>query len=726
MKKALIVSTVSRQFYLFEQVNIEILKELGYQVHGAANFSDYNVRLEQVDIIRHPIDIQRNPFSFKNIIAYMQLKKLMKEHGFDLVHCHSPVGGVLARLAARAAGIKNVIYTVHGFHFCKGAHLINWLLFYPVERWLAGYTDTLITINREDYKRAKAFKSCRVSYVPGIGIDTALYGDSINIDRRARRNELGIADEDTVIISVGEFSKRKNQQVIIKSLANIKAENIKLILCGTGAKEKKLKTLVKKYDLEDKVIFTGYRNDIPQLLSIADIFVLSSYREGLPAAVMEAMAAGLPLVCSKVRGNTDLVADGKGGFLVPPDNVAAYAKALTKLIENKKMRADFGAYNKSRVKRNDKQVVKRKMKEIYISMDKEKAITKNRRIAFLIGGMGYGGAERVISNLANSYADAGWQVDILMLLNNLCAYKLRDNIRLIDISNKNRPRLAYLPVWIYNIRMYMKKTKPDKTVSFFARINIITLVAGFGLGRDIIISERNNPKKDGRTLPVKLASYLLYPLAKRIIFQTKAEMGCFPAYIRKKGVIIPNPVKVQAYAGKDRSNKIVSAGRLTKEKNHRMLIKAFAKIRQEHPDYCLYIYGEGALRSELEALIKDLGLEDSVFLPGNVEDLHDRMADAQIFVLTSYYEGQSNALIEAMMMGLPCICTRYEGVTELIKNGKNGLLVRPDDDEQLYRMLNILIKDKQKALAIGKLAQISVEHMKSENCLPLWKKVIEG
>lgn len=725
MKKALIVSTVSRQFYLFEQVNIEILKELGYEVHGAANFSDYNVRLEQLDIIRHPIEIQRNPFSIKNIKAYRQLKRLMKEQAFDLVHCHSPVGGVLARLAAKAAGIKKVIYTAHGFHFCKGAPLISWLLFYPVERLMSRYTDTLITINREDYKRAKAFKSCRVEYVPGIGIDTASYGMP-GIARWARRRELGIADEDTLIISVGEFSRRKNQQLIIRSLAAMKNDRIRLMLCGTGAKEKKLRLLVKKNGLEDKVIFMGYRNDIPQLLPLADIFVLSSYREGLPVAVMEAMASSLPLVCSRVRGNKDLVKEGRGGYLVDPDDVAAFAKALTRLIEDKRLRESFGAYNQKRVRQNDRQLIKRKMTEIYISMDKDTRLSCHKRIAFVIGGMGCGGAERVISVLANSYADSGWQVDILRLLNRQCAYKLREDIRLIDFCNESKPRLIYLPVWIYKIRKYIKKTKPDKIVSFIGRINVIALIAGLGLGRDIIISERNNPKKDGRTFIVRLATYLLYPLAKKIIFQTKAEQGCFPAYIRKKSVIIPNPVKVQVYAAEKRNEKIVCAGRLTRAKNHRMLINAFAKVRAEHPDYRLYIYGEGPERANLEAQIKGLGLEGYAFLPGNVANLHEQIADAEIFVLSSYYEGLSNALLEAMMMGLPCISTRYEGAGELIRHGKNGLLVRPDDDEQLYRMLNILIKDKEKALQIGRQGQMSVEHMKTENCLPVWRSCIEG
>lgn len=723
MKKVLIVSTVSRQFYLFEQVNIEILKEMGYEVHAAANFSDRNERLDKLGIIEHPIDIQRSPFALKNIVAYKQLYNLMKEQEFDLVHCHSPVGGVLARLAAKKANIKKVIYTAHGFHFCKGAPLINWLLFYPIERWLSRYTNTLITINREDYKRAKSFKSCKVEYVPGIGIDTVGYG-SCTVDRAAKRKELGISDEDIVILSVGELSKRKNHQAVIKSLASVKSDNIKYILCGTGKKDKLLKSLTKKNGLENKIIFLGFRNDIAEIMASSDIFVMPSLREGLPVAMMEAMACGLPIVCSNIRGHTDLIKNNKGGFLVAAGDEDGYAKALEKLVEDKNLRLSFGAFNKKRVKHNDRHIIKRKMKDIYINVQNIDS-NKGKRISFLIGSMRCGGAERVISILANSYSDSGWQVDILMLLDNQCAYKLRDNIRLIDISNGSKSRILYLPVWILKIRKYIKTVRPDKIVSFIGRINVIALMAGLGLGTDIIISERSNPMKDGRSLIAKIASYILYPRAKTIIFQTRAVQNCFPAYIREKGVIIANPVEVMMQACPNRSKKIVSAGRLSREKNHRMLIKAFSKIKAEHPDYCLYIYGEGPVRAELEKQIKRLKLSDTVFLPGVVENLHEQISDAEIFVLCSDYEGQSNALIEAMMMGLACISTRYEGVTELIQHGKNGLLVNTGDDEQLYRMINILIKDKEKALLLGRQGQKSVEYMKLENCLPVWRSCIE-
>ena len=213
MKKILIVSTVSRQFYLFEQGNIEVLKSLGYEVHGAANFVDANERLDALDIVRHPFDIQRSPFSLKNIKAYKQLIEIMKSESFDAVHCHSPMGGVLARLAAKSIGLSPVIYTAHGFHFYDGAPRKNWLIYYNVEKYLSKFTDTIVTINKEDYSRAKTFKAKSVIAVPGIGVDSSKF-DNVKVDRNKKREELAIPEGAIVLLTIGEMIKRKNRTLV--------------------------------------------------------------------------------------------------------------------------------------------------------------------------------------------------------------------------------------------------------------------------------------------------------------------------------------------------------------------------------------------------------------------------------------------------------------------------------------------------------------------------------
>jgi glycosyltransferase involved in cell wall biosynthesis len=364
MKKILIVSTVSRQFYLFEQGNIEVLKSLGYEIHGAANFDDANERLDELDIIRHHFDIQRSPFSLKNIKAFRQLKKIMQSENFCAVHCHSPMGGVLARLAAKSSGIYPVIYTAHGFHFYRGAPCKNWLIYYNIEKYLSKYTDILVTINKEDYARAKDFYSKKVVFVPGVGIDLSRF-ENIKISRKEKRAELGIPDNSVVLLSIGEMIKRKNHETVLKALVQLKNKNYVYLVCGCGELESYLMNLADKFSISNKVKFLGFRNDIPEICIASDIFVFPSYQEGLPVSVMEAMSAGLPVICARIRGNTDLIQDGYGGFIHAPEDCIGFAQSIDKLIENNELRKEMGKRNKEEVKKYDKHVVKERMKEIY-------------------------------------------------------------------------------------------------------------------------------------------------------------------------------------------------------------------------------------------------------------------------------------------------------------------------------------------------------------------------
>ncbi|CAH0346461.1 glycosyltransferase family 4 protein [Bacillus sp. CECT 9360] len=364
MKKILIVSTVSRQFYLFEQGNIEVLQSLGFEVHAAANFSDASERLDCLNIIRHHFEIQRSPFSAKNIDAYKQLKILMKEEKFDAIHCHSPMGGVLARLAAMSLGITPVIYTAHGFHFYKGAPYINWAVYYTVEKFLARYTDHLITINKEDFNKAKGFKAGQVHYVPGIGIDIKNFSET-QVSREEKRAELGISEETFVLLSIGEMIKRKNHETVLRALAKLEDHEYVYLICGRGELESHLKDLTISLGIQEKVRFLGFRNDIEEVCIASDVFVFPSYQEGLPVSVMEAMSAGLPVICSDIRGNNDLIENGVGGYLLNPEDTDGFAASIQTLLEDAQMRADMGMKNVDEVKKYDIRIVKEKMRELY-------------------------------------------------------------------------------------------------------------------------------------------------------------------------------------------------------------------------------------------------------------------------------------------------------------------------------------------------------------------------
>ncbi|SDI00386.1 glycosyltransferase [Desulfosporosinus hippei] len=350
---------------------------------------------------------------------------------------------------------------------------------------------------------------------------------------------------------------------------------------------------------------------------------------------------------------------------------------------------------------------------------------KNKRIAFVIGNLQRDGAERVISILAEYYCQKGWAVDILTLLNDQCDYSIHPKIKLIPICRVNHSYYRNIVFWIRGIRKYLLAHNPDKLVSFVARINILTLIASLHLKTRIIVSERNDPAADGRSRFVRWATFLSYRLADCIIFQTKWAQSCFPENIVNKSAVILNPVQVSCLAAKAKKKKIVAVGRLEPQKNHSMLLEAFAEIKKKYPDYELHIYGDGCLKHSMKQRIRDLGLKDSVQLPGNVNNIHARMADAELFVLPSNYEGLSNALLEAMMMGLPCISTNCAGSNEIIHAGINGLIVTVGDTNELIEALKKVIENPELAASLGENAKQSSIAFASGSVLKQWESIIE-
>lgn len=348
------------------------------------------------------------------------------------------------------------------------------------------------------------------------------------------------------------------------------------------------------------------------------------------------------------------------------------------------------------------------------------------RIAFIIGSMGRGGAERVISILANHYVNKNWDVDVILLLANKVEYDLDSRVRIINLSNPNRRRLFQLPRWLLGIRSYVNKYKPYRIVSFIARINIITMLACIGEKVSVILSERSDPQNDGRDKVTALLTNFLYKLdnCKHVIFQTKYALKCFSKEIRDKGIVTYNPIKVFVKR-KSPEKKIVAVGRLSKEKNHKLLIRAFTLLSNDYPDYCLYIYGDGVLKDELQKQIDDIGLNAKIFLPGKFENIHEKISDAKIFVLSSNHEGQSNALLEAMTMGLPCISTNVHGVDEIIENGVNGFIVERDNVQMLYETMKMLIDDESLRRKISDNALITSKVFDANIILKKWEEAIE-
>lgn len=370
MKKALLVTHVSGFVPQFEMNNVRILQNMGYEIHYASNYDmpsygDDNSRLDGTGIIRHQIDFARSPYNRQNAKAYRQLLALMQETHFDLVHCHTPMGGALARLAAHRTHTAPVIYTVHGFHFFAGAPLLNWLIYYPVERFLSRYTDMLITINQEDYQRAGGFHAKQVRRIHGVGIqaDTAELLDEAGKQRL--RQELDLPEDCVVLLSAGELNDNKNQMMVLKAMKEMADEKCCYLMCGKGPCREKLAEYVKNAGLEKQVRFLGYRKDLKHILQIADIFVMPSKREGMPTVVMEAMAYGLPVVGTDIRGNNELIEEGRNGYLVPVDDEKSMAEHVSRLAGNEKLRMDMGRFSKTKIEQYSSEVVENEMLENY-------------------------------------------------------------------------------------------------------------------------------------------------------------------------------------------------------------------------------------------------------------------------------------------------------------------------------------------------------------------------
>lgn len=364
--KILYVTTISNTVNAFLIPHIKMLIDEGHHVDVAFNIEqEVKSEINEMGCKVHVLPFQRSPLKKDNILAYKMLKSIIISEEYALVHTHTPVASAIVRLVCRELFDVRVFYTAHGFHFFNGAPILNWLLYYPIEKWLARYTDTLITINREDYERAiNKFKARRIEYLPGVGIALDKF-NTVEIDRELKRRQLGLPEDAFVVLSVGELNTNKNHEVVIRAIKNLKNSKIHYIICGKGKLEVYLNNLNKKLGLEEQIHLLGFRNDIPEIFKISDVFAFPSYREGLPVALMESMASGLPVVASNIRGNSDLVEDGKCGYLLEPKDAEGFSKRIKELSINKTLRIQLSTNNTIKADKYSINNIIRNMKKIY-------------------------------------------------------------------------------------------------------------------------------------------------------------------------------------------------------------------------------------------------------------------------------------------------------------------------------------------------------------------------
>lgn len=345
-KKILFVSHTAN-FSKFNRPFMRWFKGKGYEVHYASAGEE-----EVLDCDKHySVPFERNPFSKQNFTAYKMLKKVIDSEQYNVIHCHTPVGGVITRLAARSAHKRgtSIIYTAHGFHFYKGSPFKNWMIYYPIEKFMSRYTDCLVVLNQEDYNIAvkNKFRAKKIIKIDGVGVDLDRFHVISNEEKKSLREEYGFKESDYIIIYVAEFIERKNHAFFINCLPHLIASipNLKVVFAGDGITKDSCIELSNSLELQHVVHFLGYRRDIDKLYPQADILVTSSKQEGLPINVLEGMASGLPIVCTRIRGHVDVVKNDLNGYLFDINDSNQFKNCIIKLYDNPEVSARMSKQN---------------------------------------------------------------------------------------------------------------------------------------------------------------------------------------------------------------------------------------------------------------------------------------------------------------------------------------------------------------------------------------------
>lgn len=341
--KVLLTATVQSHICQFHRLLAEMLHEHGCEIHVAArnNLAEKNgLKLDFVEKV-FDIPFSRSPKSPDNLKAKKMLKKIIDEGHYDVIHCNTPMGGIVTRLASKQAR-KNgarVIYTAHGFHFYEGAPKKNWMIYYPIEKFFSRKTDTLITITEEDYRLAKKKFHCQVEHIHGVGVDEKRYYPVDEVEKKRLRREMGYGEGQKLILCVGELLPNKNQKMAIRAMKKIVGQypDALLLIAGNGPEKENLEAEIKACGMEKNVKMLGYCTHLQGYQHIVDILVSCSYREGLPLNIVEAMLSGNPVVASLNRGHKELIKDGETGYLVSVGDTEALADRALKLIGDKKL-----------------------------------------------------------------------------------------------------------------------------------------------------------------------------------------------------------------------------------------------------------------------------------------------------------------------------------------------------------------------------------------------------
>ena len=363
--------------------------------------------------------------------------------------------------------------------------------------------------------------------------------------------------------------------------------------------------------------------------------------------------------------------------------------------------------------------------------------SKKMKIMFIVGALSRGGAEKVVSILSSECAEKGHDVSLVLLNNVEKTYTISDKIKILQIDADDK-KLREI-IRMKTLRGFIRQVKPDVIVPFLPSVSLYTLIAGAGIRKNVIMSERADPNinirspklsKKEKIFHILMRQMELFSLADHMVFQTPDAQAFYSKKLQKKSTVIPNPLDASAlperFEGK-RDKRIVAAGRFSDEKNFPMLIRAFARFREDFPDYILELCGEGALKGEFDALCSKLNIQENILMPGFVSDLADRMVNAAMYVSTSNHEGISNSMLEALGMGVPTIVTDCPigGAKMFVKTDENGILIKMNDEDALVEAMIKIASDEGYAESISKNAVKIREELNAKKITEKWIEIFE-
>lgn len=681
MKKVLFSATVDSHILHFHLPYLKMFKEKGYEVHVATNTDEIIPFCD----IKHKVCFERSPFKKNNLKAIKQMEKILLDNNFDIVHTHTPMGSVVTRLAYKKVRNKvntRMIYTAHGFHFYKGAPLLNWLLFYPVEKYLSKYTDTLITINKEDYCLAKKkFKKCKnVEYVPGVGIDEEKFNFTMTKKEKLElRKSLGLKESDFVMIYPARLDKNKNQGLLIEVMEELikKHKNIHLLLPGEDELNGYYQKMAKEKNVEKYVHFLGYRKDILKLLKISDLALATSHREGLPLNVMEAMYVGLPIIATDCRGQRDLVEDSVNGFIVDVNDYKKIADYIKKIYLSKSYYEKFGENSKEIIK---KYLLKNIIDGLY------KIYFKKKNVLHLLSSNSFSGAENVACTI----------IDLVKDNYNSFYCSLDGDISNV-LENKN---VAFLPIEKMKLKDIKKIIVDNQIDIIHAHDFRASLYASMFYKKCIVLSHLH--KNDPKMCKLSLKSMIYLIQSKRFnkiigVSDSIIEEYIFNNKIRDKYVTLHNFVnkeyvvlKAKEFPVKQKYD-IFFFGRLSEEKNPLAFINIIHLLNNKKIK-CIMI-GDGPLKEKCKELIDNYSLNKNIDMVGFKSNPFPYIKVSKIGVMPSKFEGFGLTAVESMILNKPVFNSGTGGLKKIFNSNIN--LICNTLDEYVYK-INEYFKNPEK------------------------------